>query len=108
METNLEPIKASPKPIRFSTILDRMIRDRKNLGFAAKAETIVLEYHNQKDMQRGIVENARRGWELKNTTVIHHHPGCLLIILCILTFGIYALFVHGHDTYICTFAHVVS
>jgi len=68
-----------------------------------KIDTVVYEYGNQKDMEHGIVENAKRGWTLQNTTVIHHHPGCLFIVLCIITFGIFALFVHGHDTYLCTF-----
>lgn len=68
-------------------------------------KTTVIEYKNKKDMEKGILANAKRGWELRTTTVIHHHPGCLLIGLCIITFGIFALFLHSSDTYLCTFAY---
>ncbi len=72
-----------------------------------KFETKVVEYKGKKVMKKGIMKMAENGWELKATTPIHHKPGCLLIGLCIITFGIFALFLHGFDTYVCTFSRPI-
>jgi hypothetical protein len=73
-----------------------------------KVETKVIEYSNRNDMKKGILKMVKQGWELKTTTPVHHHPGCLLIGLCIITFGIFAFFLHGFDSYLCTFTRPVS